>query len=101
MTIEELQIPDFLLAQNRAAAKKFRRAQTIKYTRIKPTPCPKGYKPITLHLGDELFPQVGTGNRHCYYKEGRKWVYVKEAKPNARAKKISLDAFKKLITKVV
>ena len=48
MTIEELQIPDFLLAQNRSAAKKFRRAQTIKYTRIKPTPCPKGYKPITL-----------------------------------------------------
>jgi hypothetical protein len=91
-----LEIPDFLLARNRPPAKKVRCSQAIKYTSIKPPQCPKGYKLITLHFGDEV-KSIPSGVRTVFYKQGRKWVYVKETKPNARAKKIPLAVFNKIL----
>jgi len=36
---------------------------------------PKGFEPVTLHLGDEL-PHVGSGVRRVHVKVGRKWAWI-------------------------
>jgi len=93
-----MEIPDFLRRPSPNGRRAFKHSPKIKWTKIKSTPCPTGWLKTTIHFADEV-KAIPSGVRTVFYKEGRKWVFIKEALPSshtARKSKVSKKTFEQL-----
>ena len=92
-----MEIPDFLYRPQSNG--RFKHSSKIKWTKIKSTPCPEGWLKTTIHFADEV-KSIPSGVRTVFYKEGRKWVFIKEAltasHTASRKSKVSKQTFEQL-----